>query len=180
MFYSTARNQLHSGKFLSEPEADHLESVLLRKLDSGEERNALMLLIAMRTGARAGELLAIKKSDFQYNARHVFIRGSKGSNDREVPMPDWLCKKIQAYVHRLPTERLFDISYERLTQIWYDFRPVKKRFHSLRHTFALRAYIQTKDIRLVQMALGHRSILNTLIYIDYVHRTSELKKIVYN
>ena len=38
--------------------------------------------------------------------------------------------------------------------------------HTFRHTFATNLYQKSKDIRLVQKALGHRSIQTTQIYAD--------------
>jgi len=73
---------------------------------------------------------------------------------------------------------LFPISYHRLYQIWHQYRPVAKKFHSLRHTFAIRLYRKTKDLRLVQVALGHRNITNTMIYADYIYSQQELRKLI--
>ena len=106
----------------------------------------------------------------------VFIRGIKGSNDREIPLPKWLFREL---LNLTPEGvRIFPISYNRLRQIWQLYRPVPKKFHSLRHTFAIRLYRKTKDIRLVQVALGHRNITNTMIYADYVYSQQELKKLI--
>jgi integrase/recombinase XerC len=55
---------------------------------------------------------------------------------------------------------------------------VPKKFHSLRHTFAIELYQKTKDLRLVQVALGHRNITNTMIYADYVYSQQELRKLI--
>ena len=38
-------------------------------------------------------------------------------------------------------------------------------FHSLRHTFAMRAYAKTGDIRLVQRKLGHTAVRTTEVYV---------------
>jgi integrase len=73
---------------------------------------------------------------------------------------------------------LFPITYNRLRQIWDLYRPVQKKFHSLRHTFAIQLYKKTKDIRLVQVALGHRNVMNTMIYADYVYSQTELRKLI--
>ena len=37
-------------------------------------------------------------------------------------------------------------------------------FHSLRHTFAMRLYAETKDLFLVKRMLGHRSVKSTEVY----------------
>lgn len=175
------RNSLHQGKFLTDDEYERLEKLLLRQKGAGiVVRDSLLLMVAMRTGARAGELLALKKQDFDYTSKTILIRGSKGSDDREIPLPHWLCRYLNSYMSDLVSDALWPISYERLIQIWYFYRPAKKKFHSLRHTFAIKIYKQTRDLRLVQTALGHRSINNTMIYLDYVHRASELKRLVWD
>ena len=75
-------------------------------------------------------------------------------------------------------EQIFKITYIRFYQIWKDYRPCNKGIHSLRHTFALNLYKKTKDIRIVQQALGHRSLNSTLIYQSYQYTISELRKAI--
>ena len=42
-----------------------------------------------------------------------------------------------------------------------------KKFHSLRHTFAVRHYLQTRDIYAVAKQLGHASVTTTEIYAKF-------------
>jgi len=42
-----------------------------------------------------------------------------------------------------------------------------RKFHSLRHTFAVRCYLQTKDIYEVAKRLGHASVTTTEIYANF-------------
>ena len=168
-----SRYQLNKSKYLLRSEEEELRRVL-KLFEERDSRDTVLIELALATGARASEVLAITKSDLEAENQTVFIKGIKGSNDREIPVKSRLFTRLQ----RLPGEKLFKISYPRLVQIWLNFRPCSKKFHSLRHTFALNLYKKTKDIRLVQVALGHRSIQNTMIYADYVYTTNELRKLI--
>ena len=155
-----------------------LEAVVRRYLYSEDQRDALLILFALRTGARAQELLNIECNDFDFDSGTVLIKGIKRSNDREIPIPDWLMKAMKGHLKRVEGKP-FDISYQRLNQIWLHWRPYPKNFHALRHTFAMELYLRTRDIKLVQIALGHRNITNTMIYLDYVYSRNELRRILF-
>ena len=171
----TQRYALNKNKYLLEPEFERLTFILNSFLNK-DKRNCLLMFLALYTGARAQEILNLKTDDFDPHDEIVFIRGLKNSNDREIPIPSWLfkeCLKIKPV-----NGFLFPITYNRLLQIWHMYRPVHKKFHSLRHTFAIRLYKKTKDLRLVQVALGHRNITNTMIYADYIYTQQEMRKLI--
>lgn len=168
---------LNNNKYLLPNELAHLEKLLSENLDK-DPRNCLALLLALRTGARAQEVLNLKKSDLNAFEETVLIQGLKGSNDREIPLHSPLFKKLMKYAATVDGEFLFPITYNRFRQIWDFYRPTNKKLHSLRHTFAIQLYKKTKDIRLVQVALGHRNVMNTMIYADYVYSQTELRKLI--
>lgn len=150
-------------------------------------RDCLLISLALLTGARAQEILNVKYSDVNIYDQSLLIHGLKNSNDREIPIPAKTFKYLLQYLNidksttlspELMKQRIFPISYIRFHQIWDKYRPCHKKLHSLRHTFAIRLYKKTKDIRLVQFALGHRNIANTMIYADYVYSQEELKKLI--
>jgi integrase len=173
-----ARYSLNKNKYLLDPEYEHLELTLAR-YKFKDPRNCLALSIALKTGARAQEVLNLKKSDMNVYDQSVFITGLKGSDDREIPLDPLLFEDLELYARDLSsTDKLFPISYHRLRQIWCDYRPIPKKFHCLRHTFAIRLYKKTKDIKLLQMALGHRNITNTIIYADFVYSQTELRRLI--
>lgn len=168
---------MNKNKYLLDPEYERL-NLLLKRYIIKDQRNCLLLYLAMHTGARAQELLNIQKEDLNVYDQSVFIYGIKGSNDREIPLPEWLFDTLEDYSKKVEGELLFTISYHRLRQIWEQYRPVKKKFHCLRHTFAIRLYKKVKDIRLLQIALGHRNITNTMIYADFVYSQNEMRKLI--
>lgn len=196
---------LNKNKYLLDYEYTRL-SEILESFEHRDVRNVLLLKMALSTGARATELLNIKKSDFDVKAKSVLLYGIKGSNDREIPLESKLFSSLQNYIQSTGDEMgrvkskpksvdefamtkdgrrlsrggeyLFDITYPRLVQIWLNYRPVEKSFHALRHTFAIRLYKKNRDIRLLQFALGHRNIANTMIYADYVYSQEELRRLI--
>lgn len=171
------RYALNKNKYLLPDELVHLEKVLAQFQDD-DPRNCLIIQLSLKTGGRAQEILNIRKDDLNQYDETVFIRGLKGSNDREIPLPSQFFKKLMSYAKTVSDERLFPITYNRFRQIWDQYRPVKKKLHSLRHTFAIQLYKKRKDIRLVQVALGHRNVMNTMIYADYVYSQTELRKLI--
>jgi integrase/recombinase XerC len=178
MSRTAPRYALNKNKYLLDPEVERLERILEQSIQL-EPRDCLLLYLGLRTGARATELLELRHADLNSYDGTVFIRGIKGSNDRELPVHPALFEKLLAYSQNVPrNDGLFPIGYHRLRQVWDWYRPVPKKFHSLRHTFAIRLYRKTKDLRLVQVALGHRNITNTMVYADYVYSQQELKKLI--
>jgi site-specific recombinase XerD len=172
-----ARYALNKTKYLLEPEVEHLEDVLTRHNEK-DVRNVLMLELALKTGGRAQEILNICRADLNSYDETVLIKGLKGSSDREIPLPRELFQRLMRFASSQDSEKIFDVTYNRFRDIWVMYRPVPKKLHALRHTFAIRLFKKTKDLRLVQMALGHRNITNTMVYADYVYSQSELRKLI--
>lgn len=175
---ASTRYSLNKNKYLLEPELEKLNSLLDSHMDS-DMRNCLLLKLALKTGARAQELLNLKKIDINNYEKSILIHGIKGSNDREIPIKADVFFQLKKYAEGIESQSLFPISYSRLRQIWEFYRPVPKKFHCLRHTFAIQVYKKTKDIRLLQVALGHRNVMNTMIYADYIYSAQELKRLIF-
>lgn len=166
--------QINKTKYLSKIELNQL----LNKLQNDHSRNSLIIQLALATGARASELLAIRVSDLDMHNKSVFIKGLKNSFDREIPLKDDLFNALIGFARKSNHYLLFNISYPRLVQIWEQYKPINKKFHSLRHTFALNLYERTKDIALVKAALGHKNVMNSMVYLEYFENQSLLKKII--
>lgn len=171
------RYQLNKNKYLLDPEYDRLIHILNSFRDK-DPRNCTLFWTLLHTGGRAQEILNLRTDDLNSHDETVFIHGLKGSSDRELPVPSWLFKRLVAESARSDQQILFPITYNRLRQIWEMYRPVHKKLHALRHTFAIRLYKKTKDLHLVQVALGHRNITNTMVYADYIYSQQELRKLI--
>lgn len=172
------RYNLTEKKFLSDQELNRLEFTLSRNRDKSI-RDYLLISVALATGGRANEILALTKKDLNVQNRSVFLLGLKGSFDRSIPIKKPLFDDLLRYSQTLIGDKLFDISYPRLVQIWNVWTPnPEKTFHCLRHTAALRVYRKTKDIRLLQLFLGHANIQNSIIYMDYVYSEEQMRRLI--
>lgn len=167
--------ELTKAKYLSDGEQEQLNATLTKFKDA-DFRNTTMIWIALHTGGRATEILNIRAEDLNAEARTVFLRGLKDSNNRDIPLPDWLFDRI-ALLAKGGT-RPFPISYNRFGQIWDLYRPARKKLHSLRHTFAINLYRKAKDILILKTALGHKSLNNTMIYAEYQYKNTELRRAI--
>ena len=49
-----------------------------------------------------------------------------------------------------------------------------KHLHSIRHTFAVRRYLQTRDIYQVKQEMGHSSVTTTEVYAKFSLRRLEM------
>lgn len=167
---------MDSRKFLSIEERNHLEEMLRPRIDT-DTRNATMILTALHSGARASELLALTWDDINIQSGEIFLATLKGGRPRPVVVPKYV-REALSKLKVVSAEKPFNISYPRLVEIWNMYRPERKPFKSLRHSFAMWAYERSRDIRFVQRALGHRSISNTMIYLEYEYDSKEFKKIL--
>ncbi len=129
-------------KYLLEAEDDRLHHIL-GSFQYKDTRNCILLWMLLHTGARAtGDFELGRRTSNTYE-QSVFIRGLKGSNDREIPLPDWLFRKIESEAAQAK-DVIFPITYNRLRQIWTLYMPVTRSFMPLRHTFAIRLFKKTK------------------------------------
>lgn len=180
--------KLTTDKFLTIEQTEQLENSLsklkqiarqtLKKRKSRTAfRNITMIQLSMNTGARASEILSIEKKFLNEDNQSVYIRGNKGSRDREIPLPGWLFEDLNS----LSVDgdgRLFPITYKNFFKIWSEYKTCNKKLHALRHTFGINLYRKCKDIKTVQHALGHKNIKNTFIYLEFNSGFDELKKVL--
>lgn len=173
--------QINDQKRLSDEEQVALLKNI-KKMIAKDPNKAMIVLLALKTGARRGELLNIKVSYLDVFKHTIFIEGTKGSKDRTIPLEPWVVKEIVKYIDRgqyVNGDKLFPFSTATAFRQWNDLRPVPKKFHSLRHTFAINLFKAHKDLQLVRTALGHENILNTMVYAEYVYSTEEMRKLIY-
>lgn len=161
-------------KFLSLEEQFELEENLARaQRDKTLRPHGLFVELVRATGCRSKEALNLEWKDLNYSTHSVMITGLKGSNSRELP----LSRDLFSRLGKLPmtNNKIFQVKERGMRYVWEKFSSSGKGIKSLRHTFGLTLFEKTKNIKMVQLALGHRSIINTLIYMDYYYSQTELR-----
>lgn len=165
---------LTENKFLTDEELEQLLDLCGRYRG---ERNSILIRFILFTGARGCEVLAVTKADLGQDC--VSIQGAKKSNNRVAPLPADFLNELKTYAGSMTNQdqdRLFPVAIRTLRHIWYQFRPNRnKGVHALRHTFGVRLYNNCKDIHVVKNALGHKSLTNTQIYLDFVEGQKAMK-----
>lgn len=153
---------------------------LLAAANSSEERT--LLLFPFRTGARAGEQLALEWGDVDFvNRKIVFRRSStlgvvgptKSGHERKVPLTPSLEAALKQFKH-LRGDRVFCNPDGTPLTIWqlHDrlWRACRRaglrriRWHDARHSFASQLVMAGTPLRQVQEWLGHSTIVMTMRY----------------
>lgn len=152
-----------------------------RYLNSEEEKRLLkccnghtkhIVIMALNTGMRRGEILNLKWSDIDLRNRTITIYKSKNNEVRTIPINSQLMISLVEMGSQLPDQYVFsNDDGNAFTTIKKGFRAALKRagianfrFHDLRHTFASKLVMAGADIRTVQQLLGHKDIRMTMRY----------------
>lgn len=141
-------------------------------------RNRCLIRVALEAGLRAGELVALKPEHLDMRTCRLVVREGKGAKDRVLWVTDDLRDLIGTWLERRPESVwLFPTRDGGQINTRY-LRTMVKHYaikagiaeaervtpHVLRHTFATDLLRETKNIILVQKALGHSDVSTTMIY----------------
>ena len=170
--YMSSNHTLTPDKFLTYEEKIQLEALLERYRDS-DLRNTTMLLIMLKVGCRPREVLNLTWGDVDRIRMRIFVKTLKRGKSRYVPISQAMLLRLEELGFRDSDAVIFDLSYNMFLRIWKDYRPVEKKLHCLRHTFAMSCYEKKKDLKVVQDLLGHRNLTTTAIYLDFESSDAE-------
>lgn len=134
-----------------------------------------VLILAADCGLRYAEARNLRPENVDTERRAItFIQ--KGRRERTIPLTDRAYEFLATAKPLTQSESFVAAFYGRevcskLPEIWW--RNLKRkigvradlRIHDLRRSLATAAYRKTKDVRLVQQLLGHRSLASTLHYL---------------
>ena len=145
-----------------------------------------MIRLMLNAGLRSSEVLNLKVNDLNWMSGKLSIRQGKGQKDRILWLNEEDLELLQLWRERHPEQRdlLFTTLQGRPVSDRYlramvkrvaDKAGIEKRVHPhlLRHSFATDLYRETKNIRLVQKALGHEDLSTTMIYTHIVDEELE-------
>jgi len=124
----------------------------------------LAFILGLSSGLRVSEIVKLKKEDFDINGKRIFIRDAKGGKDRVVPLPKGFPEK---YLKQVPLQcgvRALQIAFKSALKR-AKIEKSNLHFHSLRHTFAVRAMERGIPLNQIQVLLGHSNIQTTSIYL---------------
>jgi integrase len=165
------------------PEFDFLdydEAERLVNAATGEWRT--MILVALRTGMRHGELIGLRWEDVDLVAGRITVRQNivgghvgtpKSGKPREIPLGDEVRATLKAHRHlRGPLVFCTTAGNELDTvatrgPLWFACKKAGLRqigWHVLRHTFASHLVMRGATMTAVQELLGHSSIVITMRY----------------
>jgi integrase len=156
----------------------------VRFLDDGE-RSALLdacavsenprltplVVLALCTGARQGELLRLRWSDVDLTRRALRLLETKNGEPHAVPLTQPAIEALRKIPRRLGSDLLFATLDGQVTfprKAWEkalrDSGVENFRFHDLRHSCASYLAMAGATIREIQEILGHKSIQMTMRY----------------
>jgi integrase len=148
-------------------------------------KTAVFLQLLKETGMRAGEAWNLKWVDVDSERNTVMILPEKNSNPRQSKVSS----RLLAMLNRLPRTwqtifrnpaidqiksmnvfmRNFERQRRRVATRIDNPRLLQISFKTLRHFKATMEYHRTKDILYVMQLLGHKNIMNTLVYTHLVN-----------
>ncbi len=157
-------------------------------------RNRALLELLLATGARIGEIIAIRISDIQFSTREIKVLG-KGNKERICYFNEYCEKALLRYIENArplllknkTSNRLFinhlggDLTDRGVRDILDKILhkcTLKNKVtpHTFRHTFATMLLNEGCDLKSVQELLGHVNLSTTSIY---THLTNDRIKDIY-
>jgi integrase len=172
-------------RYLSEEELLRLKVALdermyrkgTKDINKTNLRLRLLVLIAVATGMRRGEIFRLEWGDILYNEGLIAVTARlKKGKVRLVPMPSELAEEIRRYPavigedRILPPEPGATSGRQRADKSFHDLLERAKirgfRFHDLRHTFASWYMMSGGDLYELSKLLGHSNIKTTERYAD--------------
>jgi integrase len=153
-----------------------LEQELDQLIAGCSQKISPFLQIMKETAIRAGEAFNLSWTDIDFGSGTVRVTPEKGSKPRIFKLSNKMLnmlailkqneKNIFGYGTLNSLRRTFERQRKTLAHKLGNPRLLQITFHTFRHWKATMLYHKTKDVLYVMNFLGHKSIKNTLVYIQ--------------
>ena len=170
-------------RYLNEEEIEKL-------INSCADHLRPIVIMALNTGMRKGEILNLLWSDVDMKKGTLTIKKTKNNEMRMVPINESLHNVLQSLKKGNHSQPVFvNENGKPFVEIKRSFATALRkaritdfRFHDLRHTFASRLVMAGVDIRTVQELMGHKDIRMTARYshLSDAHLREAVNKVVTN
>jgi integrase len=158
---------------------------MARLLDVSDAILRPLVITALHSGLRRGELFSLTWQDIDMKARIIRVLQTKNGERRDIPMTATLWETLQRVPRRLSSEYVFPgKTGSGLVDIRKRFNTALRKvgiegvvFHDLRHTFASHLVMSGVDLMTVKELLGHKRIEMTL---RYAHLAPDHKRAAIN
>ncbi len=142
------------------------EEEIVRLLEACNSYLKPIVVCALNTGMRRGEIFNLKWSDIDFRRRIITVYKTKNNERKVLPMNELLVRTFAGVREHSTSEDVFPRK-----EIRKDFSNTLKyakitcfRFHDLRHTFASHLVMKGVDLMTVKELMGHKSIKMTERY----------------
>ena len=175
-------------KILEKEEREKLLNTFNERYPTNQ-RDKTAIELMLNTGLRLSELTNLKWEYLNLTTGKIEVIEGKGAKDRIVYANDEILEKLKSWRDRqleelkkrdvnnteyvftsLKGNKLDSGNFRRKIYTKAEKAGINKKVspHTFRHTFATDLYKETKNIRLVQKALGHSDLSTTMIYTHIV------------
>jgi integrase len=172
-------------RFLSEAERTRLFKACRA---SHWDKLYLIVLLAITTGARKGELTKLRWNDIDFDRRTAYVSTTKNGQPKVLPLTDSVIKELEIFDTKdssliFGSRVKYDVPYC-FTKPWKkaleDAKIMDFRFHDLRHSCA--SYLAQSGASLLEIAdvLGHKQISVTKRYAHLCieHKSSLINRVM--
>lgn len=140
-------------------------------------KHKLLLLLIYSAGLRKSEVLNLLKKDINIKRQAIHVKAGKGKKDRYVFLAETVVPYLKDYLKQYrPAKWLFEgqnggkYSGTSLQKVFEKSLELSHAnpyatIHTLRHSFATHCMDQGKNVKHLQEALGHGSLITTEIYL---------------
>lgn len=155
------------------------ESEIDQLIAGSSKRMAVFLQLLKETGARCGEIWQLKWLDIDLESKVINITPEKNSNPRVTHLSNKAIEMLQTLPKNYG-DRVFSFQHMRIDNYAVNFQRQRRKlankignqrimqihFHTLRYWKGTMLYHSHKDMYYVMQRLGHKSIKNTLLYVQ--------------